>query len=195
MTMPADTAPAKTRQGHIPGEEGIWVFIGGDLVVFAVFFITYAVARGQEPALFDSAQQLLDRDLGLLNTLLLLTSSLCVAHALAAVRRDDPRARPLLFGAIALGAGFVVVKAFEYSAKIAQGFTLNSNSFSIYYYMFTGIHLIHVLIGLGVLIYIASRFDEAGRLQGGVALMEGGGAFWHLVDLLWVVLFALLYLI
>lgn len=187
--------PPRSKGGHIPGEEGVWVFIGGDLAVFAVFFITYAVARHQELVLFQSSQQLLDRGLGLLNTLLLLTSSLFVAHAVAAVRRGDRRARLFLSGAICLGAGFVVVKAFEYSDKIAHGFTLNTNSFSIYYYMFTGIHLIHVLIGLGVLCFTLSRFDKTGRMPGGVALIEGAGAFWHLVDLLWIVLFALLYLL
>ena len=147
--MATPQAAASPPRGHVPGEEGVWVFIGGDLIVFAVFFVTYALARQQELALFESSQALLDRRLGLLNTLLLLTSSFFVAQAVAAVRRGDDRARRLLLGAILLGNGFVVVKAFEYSAKIAQGFTLNSNSFSIYYYMFTGIHLVHVLIGSG----------------------------------------------
>ncbi len=195
--MPVDIASEHPRSkgGHVPGEEGVWVFIGGDLAVFAVFFVTYAVARRQELALFESTQHLLDRGLGLLNTLLLLTSSLCVAHAVAAVRRADRSARFFLLGAIGLGTGFVVVKAFEWSAKIAVGFTLNSNSFSIYYYMFTGIHLVHVLIGLGVLCFTLSRFDRTGRMPGGVALIEGAAAFWHLVDLLWIILFALLYLL
>lgn len=193
--MAASQAAASPARGHVPGEEGVWVFIGGDLIVFAVFFVTYALARQQELTLFESSQALLDRRLGLLNTLLLLTSSCFVAQAVAAVRRGDDRARRLLLGAILLGSGFVVVKAFEYSAKIAQGFTLNSNSFSIYYYMFTGIHLVHVLIGLGVLCFTLSRFDRSGRMQGGVALIEGSGAFWHLVDLLWIILFALLYLL
>lgn len=193
--MVASKAAAPQPRRHVPGEEGVWVFIGGDLVVFAVFFITYAVARQQELALFESSQALLDRGLGLLNTLLLLTSSFFVAQAVAAVRREDSNARPLLLIAILLGTGFVIVKGFEYSAKIAQGFTLNSNSFSIYYYMFTGIHLLHVLIGLGVLCFALSRFDRNGRMQGGVALIEGSGAFWHLVDLLWIILFALLYLL
>lgn len=190
-----DASPAsRVKRGHVPGEEGVWVFIGGDLLVFAVFFVTYAVAHRQEPALFETSQHLLDRGLGLLNTILLLTSSLCIALSVAAVRRGDPRARALLLGAMGLGAGFVAVKAFEYSAKIAQDFTLNTNSFSIYYYMFTGIHLVHVLIGLGVLGYTASHFDKSGRMPG-TALMEGSGAFWHLVDLLWIILFALLYLV
>ena len=193
--MSGSQAATSQSRRHVPGEEGLWVFICGDLVVFAVFFITYAVARQQELALFETAQALLDRHLGLLNTLLLLTSSLFVAQAVAAVRRGDRNARPLLLGAILLGSGFVIVKAFEYSAKIAQGFTLNSNSFSIYYYMFTGIHLVHVLIGLGALTFALSRFDRTGQLQGGPALIEGSGAFWHLVDLLWIILFALLYLL
>lgn len=194
MAASQTAAPPRPLR-HVPGEEGVWVFIGGDLVVFAVFFITYALARQQELALFESSQALLDRGLGLLNTLLLLTSSLFVAQAVAAVRRADHRARILLAGAILLGASFVVVKAFEYSAKIAQGFTLNSNSFSIYYYMFTGIHLVHVLIGLGALGFAFSRFDRNGQMQGGISLIEGSGAFWHLVDLLWIILFALLYLL
>lgn len=195
MSQEAIRPPRHAERGHVPGEEGVWVFIGGDLVAFAIFFITYAVARRQEPALFDRAQALLDRGLGLLNTLLLLTSSLLVAQALAAARHNDRRARSLLLGAMALGIGFVMVKAFEYSAKIGQGFTLNTNNFSIYYYMFTGIHLLHVLIGLGVLAFAVSRFDNRGALRGGIGMIEGAGAFWHLVDLLWIILFALLYLV
>jgi nitric oxide reductase NorE protein len=193
-TAEAPAAPS-ARKGHLPGEEGVWVFIFGDLLVFAVFFITYAVERMGNIALFTSSQALLDRQLGLLNTLLLLTSSWCVAQAVAAARWQDPRGRLLIGGAILLGLGFVVVKIFEYSAKISTGITLNTNGFFIYYYMFTAIHLIHVLIGLGVLAYIFSRFDRSGRYAGGLPLIEGGGAFWHLVDLLWIVLFALLYLL
>ncbi|MGO4169213.1 MULTISPECIES: cytochrome c oxidase subunit 3 [unclassified Novosphingobium] len=196
MTDKQQTTPAiKTPAGRIPGEEGVWVFIGGDLIVFAVFFITYAVAHRQESALFETSQRLLDRHLGLLNTLLLLTSSLCVAQAVTAVRKGDRRARHFLLGAIALGMGFVAVKAVEYSAKIAEGFTLNTNAFSIYYYMFTGIHLVHVVIGIGVLCFAASQIESSGQMRGSVALIEGSGVFWHMVDLLWIILFALLYLL
>jgi nitric oxide reductase NorE protein len=195
MNSEQTTAPAARRKRHLPGEEGVWVFIFGDLLVFAAFFITYAVERMGNLALFAQSQALLDRQLGLLNTLLLLTSSWCVAQAVAAVRRQDPRGRLLIGGAILLGVGFVIVKFFEYGAKISVGITLNTNSFFIYYYMFTAIHLIHVIIGLGVLSFIFSRFNRNGRFTGGMALIEGGGAFWHLVDLLWIVLFALLYLL
>lgn len=188
--------PAKKAAGHVPGEEGLWVFIGGDLVVFAAFFITFAVYWRQDSALFQASSALLDKRIGLTNTLLLLTSSWFVAQAVAAVRAGaGHRARSLLVGAIALGSGFVVLKGFEYHAKIAAGITLNTNGFFILYYMYTAIHLLHVVIGLGALAFIITRFQPDGSLKGGVALVEGGGAFWHLVDLLWLALFALLYLL
>ena len=191
MESGADTS----SQGHIPGEEGVWVFIFGDLLVFGTFFVTYAVSRAQDLALFQKSQSLLDRHFGLLNTLLLLASSWFVAQAVAAVRRGDRRARPLLAGGMTCGVGFVIVKAFEYAAKISAGITLNTNGFFIFYYMFTAIHLIHVLIGLGVLTFTITRFDRGGRFTAPFGLIEGAGAFWHLVDLLWIVLFALLYLL
>jgi len=190
------TGATRKAPGHVPGEEGLWVFIGGDLVVFAVFFITFAVYRQQETALFEASSALLDKRLGLLNTLLMLTSSWFVAQAVAAARSGSGgQARRLLIGAIMLGTGFVVVKGFEYSAKIAAGITLNTNTFFINYYMFTAIHLVHVIIGLGVLIYTFRQLEPDGSPSGGIALIEGGGAFWHLVDLLWLALFALLYLL
>lgn len=196
MTKTNESAPAKQAETrHIPGEEGVWVFIGGDLIIFAVFFITYAVARTQEPALFASSQAELNRGLGLANTLILLTSSWFVARAVAAARIGAPAARRNLCFAVALGVAFAVLKAVEYSEKIAAGFTLNSNNFFIYYYMFTGIHLLHVIVGLGVLLWTITRFDKGGKLRGNVSAVEGSGVFWHLVDLLWIILFALLYLV
>jgi nitric oxide reductase NorE protein len=189
-------APAASGRAdtHLPGEEGVWVFIGGDLVVFAIFFLTYTTYRAADMALYLQSQALLNRSLGLLNTFLLLTGSLFVAQALRQARKGAAVTAPLLLAAIACGGGFCVVKAFEYGAKISAGITLNTNEFFIFYYMFTGIHLVHVLIGLGVLTYLWNR-ARTGPLDGAyVRLLEGGGAFWHLVDLLWVVLFALFYL-
>ena len=79
--------------------------------------------------------------------------------------------------------------------KIRAGITLNTDPFFTFYYMLTAIHLIHVVIGLGVLTFICTRFDRTGRFAAPHGLIEGGGAFWHLVDLLWIVLFPLLYLV
>ena len=186
----------KRRAGHVPGEEGVWVLIMGDMLVFSIFFATYLIYRAQSVALYVSSQLSMQRGFGLLNTALLLTSSWFVALAVSEARAGGrERAMRLLLGAFACGIGFVVSKAFEWGGKIQAGITLNSNEFYIFYYMLTGIHLLHVLIGLIVLGYLIARSRRPDPGASYVLVMEGGGAFWHLVDLLWIVLFALLYLV
>jgi nitric oxide reductase NorE protein len=195
-----DATPA-AREGvrpprHLPGEEGIWVLILGDLLVFSVFFATFLVYRARQVALYSTSQESMERGYGLLNTGLLLTSSLFVALAVAEAReRPAARAARRLVAALGCGVAFVVSKAFEWGGKLGAGITLNTNEFYTFYYMFTGIHLLHVLIGLGVLGYLIVRSQRADPGASYVMAMEGGGAFWHLVDLLWVVLFGLLYLL
>jgi nitric oxide reductase NorE protein len=181
---------------RLPGEAGIWLFILGDMAVFSLFFATFLYYRGREVELFRASQAHLDQSLGLVNTLLLLTSSWLVASGLRAARVAPGRATPLCFLlALLCGVGFVAVKYFEYRAKIAAGLTLTTNDFYMFYYMFTGIHLGHVLIGIGVLAFM-TRAAWAGRVQARtIGHLESGASFWHLVDLLWIVLFALLYLL
>jgi nitric oxide reductase NorE protein len=186
----------RTSAGHIPGEAGVWVLILGDMFAFSAFFAVFLLHRAQNVALFSASQATLDRRFGLLNTALLLTSSLFVARAVIAARAGArPLSARLLMFALGCGGGFVVSKAFEWGSKIAAGITLNSNEFYSFYYMFTGIHLLHVLVGMGVLIYLLARSRRGDPGASYVAAMEGGGAFWHMVDLIWVVLFALFYLL
>ncbi len=186
----------RTGAGHIPGEAGIWVLILGDMFAFSAFFAVFLLHRAQDVALFSVSQAALERRFGLLNTVLLLTSSLFVARATMSARAGARRhSARLLLVALGCGGGFVVSKAFEWGAKIAAGITLNTNEFYSFYYMFTGIHLLHVLFGLGVLSYLLARSRRGDPGAGYVAVMEGGGAFWHMVDLIWVVLFALFYLL
>jgi nitric oxide reductase NorE protein len=193
--MRASPASPAAPIDHIPGEAGVWVFIFGDMVMFAIFFVTYGWYRRLTPTAYDHAQLILDKRFGLINTMLLLTSSWFVALALRASRRhaEGPSARFILV-AMALGAGFVVAKALEWRELFSQGITVLSGEFFMYYFMFTGIHLVHVLIGLGVLAFLFSRVRAVIPPADKITLVESGGAFWHLVDVLWVVLFALLYL-
>jgi nitric oxide reductase NorE protein len=190
------TVLSRTRAGHIPGEAGVWVLILGDIFAFSAFFAVFLLHRAQNVALFGVSQATLGRGFGLLNTALLLTSSLFVARAVLAARAGAARASArLLMLALACGSGFVVSKGFEWGAKIAAGITLNSNEFYSFYYMFTGIHLLHVLVGMGVLTYLLARSRRSDPGASYVAVMEGGGAFWHMVDLIWVMLFAVFYLL
>jgi nitric oxide reductase NorE protein len=181
---------------HLPGEAGIWLFILGDMMVFSLFFVTFMYYRGQELALFRHSHTYLNQYFGALNTFLMLSSSLFVATAIHAARKSLIRVTPTCFVLGCLcGVGFVLNKAFEYSEMIHQGFTLGTNDFFMYYYVFTGIHLMHVLIGIGVLLLAACYSWSGVFTPTKVRNLESGASFWHVVDLLWIVLFALLYLI
>ncbi len=180
---------------HVPGEPGVWIFILGDMSIFAVLFGVYIVGRGDAPALFESQQQLLNQNFGALNTILLLVSSLLVYSGVNAIRKQDLRAPLLFIAAIVCGLGFVVVKYFEYSQKIDHGLTPALNDFWMYYFVLTGLHLFHLLLGLGVLTLITLNARRAKPGSTRFALIEGGACFWHMVDFLWIILFPLLYLV
>ena len=180
---------------HLPGEPGVWMFIIGDILVFSLLFSVFVYDRSQEVALFVEQQQLLNQTLGLLNTVLLLTSSWLVALAVHGARAGQlSRARSCFVSAILCGIGFVVIKYFEWGEKIAADLTIETNNFFMYYYLMTGIHLLHMVIGIGVLIFLWQFVRDAKFDAQGVGVLESGACFWHLVDILWIALFALLYL-
>jgi nitric oxide reductase NorE protein len=181
---------------HMPGEGGIWIFLFGDMLVFGVFFATFMYERSQAPALFDESRHTLSINIGLTNTLILLTSSLFVVTAVRAIRASQRGAAQLLLaGALVCGFAFVGLKAIEYTAKVTQGHVPNQNTFYLYFFTLTGLHLFHVLIGLVVLALLLTQARHAELSTIRMALVEGGACFWHLVDLLWIVLFPLLYLV
>ncbi len=183
-------------QLRLPGDQDVWVFIAAELLMFGAFFVAYIVNRAGDVALYNNAQQTLDRGLGVLNTLFLITSSWAVASAVAAARQNRLAVVPrrLALG-IALGLAFIVVKAVEYTARIKAGYTMLSNDFFMFYYCLTGIHLLHVFVGSTILL-VCWNNARSGRY--GPANMKGletGASYWHMVDLLWIFLFPLLYLL
>lgn len=182
-------------KAHVPGEEGVWVLILGDLFVFSIFFLMFTWYRGNAIEEFAAGQAATNRAFGLLNTLLLLTSSLFVAMGVHRARAGRAGAPRLMTLAIACGLGFVVVKALEYGEKIQAGIGFATSDFFMLYFALTGIHLLHVIIGLGVLLFIrnAAKPSEAGQPR--MVAIESGASFWHMVDLLWIVLFALFYVL
>lgn len=195
MSCPSDALPAKV-EARIPGEEGIWILICGDLMVFSLFFCVFLYYRAQQLGLFIASQAHLDQTFGFINTMFMLTSSWFVALAVRAARMSLGRATPALFAlAMFCGIGFVVVKVLEYGEKIRAGITLITNDFYMYYFVLTGIHLLHVLIGMGVLVALVLYTKNGEYTPTKIKHLETGATFWHLVDLLWIVLFALLYLL
>jgi nitric oxide reductase NorE protein len=192
----AISSPALVAARKTPGEHGTWIFLFGDMLVFGAFFATFMVERSKAPDIFDAARKTLHVGVGLTNTVVLLFSSLCVVVAIGAIRAGANSIAGLaLSAALACGLTFVGLKVFEYWSLIADRHGAGANHFYLYYFILTGLHLFHVSIGIGVLAMLMAQVGrtEIGRTR--MAVIEGGGCFWHLVDLLWVVLFALLYLV
>ncbi|MDP3675247.1 MAG: cytochrome c oxidase subunit 3 [Novosphingobium sp.] len=179
---------------RIPGDAGIWVLIAGELAVFTLFFFLFSHARAQDPVTFAAAHLTLNPELGLANTVLLLTGSLFVAIGVHRVKAGRLGSQTFIRLGMACGLSFAALKVMEYADKVEAGITLSTNDFFMYYFALTGIHLFHVVLGLGFLSWAQTAVKmplSATRLT----FVEGAGLFWHLVDLLWIVLFALFYLL
>jgi nitric oxide reductase NorE protein len=183
------TAPRRT---HLPSNKDMWVFVLGDLVIFSSYFIVFMVYRSQQPQVFLDSQHHLSLNIGVLNTLVLLASSWFVARSVQSTRAGeyDKALRLTVFGGLC-GVAFILLKAYEWSSKISQGLTFPSNGFFMFYYMLTGVHLFHVALGLVFLgvVFVELRNPRLRR----VSMVETGATYWHMVDLLWIVIFALLY--
>ncbi|MGV0644028.1 cytochrome c oxidase subunit 3 [Mycolicibacterium sp. XJ2546] len=194
--LPGRTGTASRKllvRRHLPGEPSMWFFVIGDLMIFAVYFVAYMYYRGQDHAMFLASQAKLNYNIGMVNTVVLLTSSLFVALGTSAARAGKTAdAYRLFWLALAGGVLFPVLKAFEYIPEILAGLTPGTNLFFMFYYVMTGMHLCHVLLGLVILSFIVRQLR--GPAQPRIILVETGATYWHMVDLLWLVLFALLYL-
>lgn len=193
----ASRNPSGARPHHVPGEVGVWVLLFGDMTVFAVLFIVYLDHRGFNKELFSASQEHLNRALGAVNTLVLLSSSLLVVFATRALQNPQLRhlAAPLTVAGVAVGTCFVAIKAVEYSEKLGAGITPSTNDFYMYYFVLTGLHLAHVLVGLVVLAVLSRLATKAELSSTHFAFFEGGACFWHMVDLLWLVIFPLVFLV
>ena len=194
LTGDAPVSHAAALPHHPPGDLAIWVFILAELLAFGVFFAVYAVTRMKNVTLFDAMQPNLDRDAGAINTVLLLAGSWCVARSVDAIARDArPASVRWLGAAIACGFGFLVVKVFEYGAKFATGINLATNDFYMFYLSLTFFHFMHVILGMAILIAVWIKATAGGYSAADHRGMETGAAYWHMVDLVWIILFPLVY--
>lgn len=176
--------------------EGVWVFVLADMCFFGVLFVSFMQERIKQGALFETARHALNPDFGGVNTLILLTSSWFVVLAVDAAKRDRIAAIPkLLLAAMLCGIAFGISKAIEYGGKLAAGITPMSNDFYMFYFSLTGIHLLHVMGGCAMLAVFWLKARKGEFDSRNMKVLESGATYWHMVDLLWIFLFPLLYLL
>ena len=205
---PGAAAPAGAQGGidYTGKKIGMWLFLFTELLFFGGMFLLYSVFRSQYPTEFHAAAQEEDLLLGSINTTVLLTSSFTIAVAIAAIRKGNKMLSLYSqMATIMFGICFLIIKYFEWSDKISKGIYPDSPAllsqgkgdilfFGLYYVM-TGIHGIHVLIGL-IALAIMFVYTRRGIIdRDNFAKLENTGLYWHFVDIVWIYLFPLFYLI
>jgi nitric oxide reductase NorE protein len=176
--------------------EGVWVLITADLAIFCLLFGSFMHERTINPAQFEASRLTLNFNFGGVDTLILLTSSWFVAIAVQLAKRDELKNLPrYLVGGFGCGILFMISKLTEYFEKFFSGITPATNPFYMWYFTLTGLHLMHVIVGSALLcaLWVKSRrglIDSGHRV-----FLESVASFWHLVDLLWILIFPLLYLV
>lgn len=191
---------ADRNKRAVPGQPDMWAFVLFETLVFTAYFGFYLFYRAHNPELFLHSQAQLDLRIGVFNTLVLLLSSWSVARCVQSARAGAYRAalRDVYITA-AFAAVFLFFKVFEWARLVGIGNGFDSNDFFTYYFFLTGIHFVHLLIGfvaLGVIVYqirrAARKAQEPTQAQ---QLVETCATYWHTVDFLWVLIFALLYVV
>lgn len=192
-------------------KHGVWSFLLTEILMFGGLFVAYAIFYNMNPAAWEAGSRLLDWKMGAINTVVLLVSSFTMALGIYYCQKNDKNKAVLnLAITIVCGCIFMVIKYFEYSHKIHEGilpgklFTYTGPEvagvegvhwfFSIYFCM-TGLHGFHVLIGMGLILWVLLRAAKGEFGPNYYTPVEGVGLFWHLVDLIWIYLFPLLYLL
>ena len=191
-----NTKPSKNNENKITGDAIIWVMILGDMTNFMVGFVYYGYMRNDAVSLFRQSQETLSIPIGASNSLIMLFSSWLMVLALSSVRRGKYKlASHFVLGAIVCGIAFTTLKAWEFSQKATAGINFLTNDFYTLYYTLTGLHFTHVVVGTGLLacyVYIL-RFKT--MTPNKIFYFETAAIYWHMVDLLWIVIFTLMYLL
>jgi cytochrome c oxidase subunit III len=187
----------KTHKGApVAARLGIWAFLATELLLFGGLFTAYAEFRVSYPELFHLQHLKLNRLMGALNTVLLLTSSLSMAVGIAAIRQGRVRVLKMALSlTLALAAGFLVIKYLEWTEDFSNGLFPDSNLFFGLYFMMTGLHGLHVIFGMAVMVWLLVRAQKGAFTEEYNTPIEITGLYWHFVDLVWIYLFPLLYLV
>ena len=194
MTNTLETSNAKSIY-YPPGGLLIWIIVFLEFITFGAFLIVYLSFRQGDLETFNASQNMLNSTLGMINTIVLLTSGLFMAAGLVELKKGGRKAVTYLALTIAFGVLFMALKVFEYNEKIELGIGFSTNQFWTFYWLLTGFHLIHVLVAVILLSYMLIK-TKSGVYNGtNFEDVESVGVFWHMCDLIWIFLFPILYLL
>jgi nitric oxide reductase NorE protein len=178
-----------------PGGILLWIVILLELLTFGIALIILAYYAQEEQQVFHESALKLNAVSGSVNTVVLLASGYCMALSIHYLKEmQTSKSRRLLILTLLLGCVFIIIKSIEYASKIEEGLTLGSNTFFDFYWLLTGFHLIHVITGMVILIWLSVTQKTKTHAEA-VPDLESGAAFWHLCDLIWLILFPVLYLV
>lgn len=191
--VPTDKQIAEQK---LPGDFAMWMFIAMELSVFAIFFIVFAVTQRIQSEMFTEGRATLSASTGLFCTLALIFSSYFVALAVEAVRKKrNLAASRLLIMAMLSATVYLTLKLTEYANLLEFGFDLSTNSFYTLYFFITGFHFMHVLLGMIILAYMGIKARKDTYSPTDCSGFEAGASYWHMVDLVWIIVFFLVYII
>lgn len=180
----------------LPGDFAIWIFILAELGVFSIFFICFAVVRVLNLETFTEGASHLNQAAGIINTVALITSSYFVVRGVISIKSGDSRScsRWLIFGFLSASV-YVFVKMWEYVEAFSAGYSLHTDVFFMFYFLLTFFHFAHVLFGMVILGFVANKARKGGYSKDDHSGVLTGASYWHMVDLLWIILFPLVYVI
>lgn len=179
-----------------PGGILIWIIIVIEVVTFCAGIIAFAWQSNLSPEVFEVSQSTLNTKIGLVNTLLLLTSGFFVAESVRYLKIGDRlKSQKWMSGTMLFGVGFLILKGFEYVDKLQHGFDLTHDGFFTFYWLLTGFHFLHVLVGLVILLVLTLEMRKGVYHENNFLDIETGAAFWHMCDIIWLLLFPFLYLL
>lgn len=195
-TQTAPTVAPQRSAPRVPGEPGVWVFILVEMAIFTALFGVIVWSRASNSRIFAEGQAVLSQPLGLFNTIVLIAGSVLVVNAITAVQTGQTQqASRSLGAAMACGAVFAAVKAVEYHRVVHHGAFIHTNAYWMFFFTVTGAHLLHVFVGVSVLGLIRRRVRLGLPGRRDRELFMSATCYWHMVDLLWLVLFPLFYLV
>jgi heme/copper-type cytochrome/quinol oxidase subunit 3 len=178
------------------GKLGMWMFLASEVMLFGALISSYIVLRMGSPNFGVPSEEVLTRPLATANTFVLITSSITMVLALAAIQKENIKQfAAYMVATMLLGSTFLVIKGFEYAHKIHEGLTISSSLFGSFYFTMTGLHALHMIGGLIFNTYILINGLRGKWSNGHHERVEYAGLYWHFVDLVWVILFPIFYLV